>query len=128
VEQRSGFPFAFCCRRSGNCCAIPGGVVRVTAAEALSIARFLGLGASAFRSLYLQSDGATLKEGLGNRCALLRDGQQAACSVYEVRPQQCRQWPFLERMQSDAQLRALVMRTCPGIVELPRAPLPDGAR
>ena len=127
MEQRRGFPFAFRCRRSGNCCAIPGGVVRVTAAEAAAIARFLELPLAAFRSRYLQPDGVTLKEGLGHRCALLQDGSQAACSIYPVRPRQCRQWPFLERLRTDPDLRALVMRTCPGIVELP-APPPAGDR
>jgi hypothetical protein len=67
MEQRDGFPFRWSCRRSGNCCAIPGGVVRVTADEAAAIAAFLGLDEHAFRARYVQADGATLKEGLGNR-------------------------------------------------------------
>jgi uncharacterized protein len=124
VERRSGFPFAFACKRSGNCCAIPGGFVRVTDAEAAAIAALLGLDLAAFRSRYLQADGRTLKDGLGNRCVFLRDGAPAGCSVYRARPHRCRQWPFWPELLRDAELRALALRTCPGIV----ANADDGAR
>ena len=64
METRPGFPFAFSCRRSGNCCSIPGGFVRATEAECAAIAANLGLSPEAFRSRYLQPDGATLKDGI----------------------------------------------------------------
>ena len=67
------FPFRWRCRRSGNCCAIPGGFVRVTAAEAQAIAAHLGMSPAAFRSRYLQADGERLKDGLGNRCVFLQE-------------------------------------------------------
>ena len=71
-QQRSagkeGFPYAFACKRSGNCCAIPGGFVRVTPDEQKAIAALLGLDVMAFQSRYLQPDGVHLKDGLGNRC------------------------------------------------------------
>jgi len=89
-ERRDGFPFSFACRRSGNCCAIPGGFVRVTSDEAARIAEYLGVDAVAFRSRYLQPDGRTLKDGLGHRCVFLQDGAQAGCGIYPVRPQRCR--------------------------------------
>lgn len=116
-ERRAGFPFAFACRRSGNCCAIPGGFVRVSRDEAQQIAAFLGIDTAAFQSRYVQGDGVTLKDGLGGRCVFLRDGAQAACSIYEVRPARCRQWPFWPEVLQDPALLALVRRTCPGIVE-----------
>lgn len=120
AETRPGFPYAFACRRSGNCCAIPGGVVRVTADEAAAIADHLGLVPSAFRSRHLQADGITLREGLGSRCVFLADGAEAGCAIYPVRPARCRQWPFWPEVLHDAALRELVVRTCPGIV--PRSP------
>lgn len=114
-RTRDGYPFVFRCRRSGNCCAIPGGFVRLTASDVAAIAAHLGLGEAAFRSRYLQPDGERLKDGLGNRCVFLQDGAQAGCSIYEVRPQRCRDWPFWPEVLQDDALRALVMRTCPGI-------------
>lgn len=116
MQRREGFPFAFACRRSGNCCAIPGGFVRVTDAEQLQIAFRLGLDLAAFRSRYLAADGQTLKDGLGHRCVFLQDGREAGCSIYEARPQKCREWPFWPEVRTDEKLRELVLRTCPGIV------------
>ena len=115
MEVREGFPFAFACARSGNCCAIPGGIVRVSADEAAAIAGHLGLSAAAFAGRYLQPDGARLKDGLGNRCVFLRDGAEASCGIYPVRPQKCREWPFWPEVRSDTRLAEFVRRTCPGI-------------
>jgi Fe-S-cluster containining protein len=114
-EQRSGFPFRWACKRSGNCCAIPGGFVRVTAEEIAAIAAYLGLAVDAFRSRHLQPDGERLKDGLGNRCVFLQDGAPAGCSIHPVRPERCRSFPFWPELHDDAGLLAQVMRTCPGI-------------
>lgn len=113
-----GFPFRFRCRRSGNCCAIPGGFVRVSQADVDAIALHLGLDAAAVRSRYVQSDGVRLKEGLGNRCVFLADGAEAACSIYPARPAKCREWPFWPEVRDHPELRRLVVRTCPGIEPL----------
>jgi hypothetical protein len=118
MEVRDGFPFRFACRRSGNCCAIPGGFVRVSPSEAAAIASHLGLSPGAFASRYLQSGGERLKDGLGNRCVFLRDGAPAGCGIYEVRPARCRQWPFWPEVLEDPALRELVQRTCPGVEPL----------
>ena len=117
MQTREGFDFAFACQRSGNCCAIPGGVVRVSPAEIQQIAQHLGLGEEALRSRYLEADGVTLRNGQGHRCVFLDDGTTAACSIYEARPQQCREWPFWPRLRTDADLLAQARRICPGIVE-----------
>ncbi len=115
MEEREGFPFRFACRRSGNCCAIPGGIVRVTAAEIEAIAAHLDMDVAAFRSRYLQPDGVRLKDGLGSRCVFLQDGAHASCGIYAVRPAKCRQWPFWPEVLQDPALLQLVQRTCPGI-------------
>lgn len=115
MERREGFPFRWACRRSGNCCAIPGGFVRVTAAEAAAIAARLGLAEAAFRSRFLQADGERLKEGLGGRCVFLQDGPLAGCSIYEDRPAKCRTWPWWDEIRDDPRMQALAARTCPGI-------------
>lgn len=115
MERRDGFPFTFACRRSGNCCAIPGGFVRVTPAEAAAIAAHLGLDAAAFCRRFVQPDGERLREGLGHRCVFLQDGREAACSIYPVRPAKCRSWPFWPELRDDPALLDFVVRTCPGI-------------
>ncbi len=115
MRREPGFPWSFACRRSGNCCSIPGGFVRVTNVEATAIARGLGIELAAFYSRYVQGDGQTLKEGLGHRCVFLQDGREAGCTIYESRPQKCRDWPFWPEARTDAKLRELMLRTCPGI-------------
>jgi hypothetical protein len=117
-DARPGFPFGFACKRSGNCCSIPGGFVRATEAECAAIANHLGMPVAAFQSRFLQPDGATLKDGLGGRCVFLQAGRTAGCSIYGLRPQQCREWPFLPKILLENELLAMVRRTCPGIVDL----------
>ncbi len=119
---RPGFPYAFACRRSGNCCAIPGGVVRATAAEIAAMAQHLGLSEAGFRSRFVQPDGTTLKDGLGHRCILLQDGAEPGCTVYPARPRKCREWPFWPEVLQDHSLLELVRRTCPGVTDLPAPP------
>ena len=114
-ETRPGYAFRFACKRSGNCCAIPGGYVRTTEAERAAIAARLDMTLAAFESRYLQPDGERLKEGLGNRCTFLQDGAEAGCSIYDVRPAKCRTWPFWPEVLVDDRLRELVERTCPGV-------------
>ena len=87
---KDGFPFRFRCLRSGNCCSIPGGFVRIDDEERSAIAGHLGISEAAFASRYLQPDGVRLKDGLANRCVFLQDGAQAGCGIYPVRPQKCR--------------------------------------
>jgi len=114
--ERADYPFRFACRRSGNCCAVPGGFVRVSAAEAGAIAAHLGLSLEAFSSRYLCADGARLRDGVvPGRCVFLREGESAACSVYPVRPQKCRDWPFWPEALEDEELMSRIARTCPGV-------------
>ena len=114
-EARAGYPYSFRCRRSGNCCAIPGGFVRVDEGERARIAAHLGMSTEAFARRYLQPDGSRLKEGLGGRCVFLVEGAEAACSIHEVKPHKCRTWPFWPEVLEDEALLQLVQRTCPGV-------------
>ena len=118
TTEREGFPYRFACRRSGNCCAIPGGFVRVTADERQAIAAHLGMTERAFASRYLRPDGERLVDGLGPGCVFLRQGAPAGCSIYSVRPSKCRQWPFWPEVLARQELQQLVRRTCPGIVPI----------
>lgn len=121
LQTQPGFPFAFACQRSGNCCSIPGGHVRVDASEAAVIAAFLGVDEATFRRRFVKQDGHTLQDGMGSRCVFLKDGPHVECSIYSVRPQQCRTWPFWPEALADPQMLASMRRTCPGIVDLPAA-------
>ena len=118
VDRSMAFPFDFACRRSGNCCAVPGGVVRVASSDVEAIAEYLGLTVAAVRSRFLHADGERLRDGLGARCVFLDEGSgpgQASCTIYPVRPQKCRDWPFWPEALADPALLAAMQRRCPGI-------------
>ena len=110
----SDFPFRFRCRRSGNCCARPEGVVRVTPEDVARIAAHLAMSETAFRSRYVAASGDRLAEGFGSRCVFLADGRHATCTIYPARPERCRTWPFWDEHRDPATLAAAA-RICPGI-------------
>ena len=111
-----GSPFRFECQRSGNCCARPEGFVRVDLGEVRRIAEHLGLSEEGFRGRYL--DGERLKQGVGVGCVFLGGERgRAECTIYAVRPQRCRSWPFwIEVVGSRAGVEE-AKRVCPGIWE-----------
>ena len=109
------YPFEFQCQRSGNCCARPGGVVLLGPGDAERIATHLGMTEEAFRSRYVVPGSDRLRDGtFGSGCVFLESGAQAGCSIYPVRPEQCRTWPFWEELKDPAEMRR-AMRFCPGI-------------
>lgn len=107
----------FGCVKCGGCCQGEPGVVRVSKAELGLIAQKLGLPTErlfetgfvdAFETAYRLNE-----EPANGRCVFFKEG--AGCSIYEVRPQQCRTWPFwLGNLRSMERWRAAA-RNCPGI-------------
>ncbi len=119
MQEQPGYGFRFACRRSGNCCAVPGGIVQVTAADVAAIAAHLGMDEAGFKSRFVHPDGTRLVDGFANRCVFLQDGREATCGIYAVRPQRCRDWPFWPELRDPERLRA-ARRLCPGIEPLSR--------
>lgn len=112
----TAYPFDFVCRRSGNCCAVPGGTVFVTPADVAAIALHLGLSEAAVRSRFVTLAGDRLQDGPGPRCVFLRESPTgASCDVYPVRPERCRTWPFWPELLHSAERLQAAMRRCPGI-------------
>jgi Fe-S-cluster containining protein len=112
-------PFRFRCRRSGNCCARPGGIVRITGAEIARAAAELGIGERAFRSRYVATRGDRLIDAPGGRCPFLEDGRVTACRIYSARPERCRTWPFWDELLRCPRALGEASRLCPGIELLP---------
>ncbi len=112
--RRDGYPFAFRCRRSGNCCSRPDGFVAVTAEEQVAIAAHLGMTADAFRGRFV-GPGGRLKHGLGGRCVFLAESPQPTCEIHAVRPSRCRSWPFWSELVASPDALAEAARLCPGI-------------
>jgi len=110
----------FACQACGRCCGGAPGYVWMTADEMADIARHVGLPAKEFRRAYVRRSwrGLTFKEKPNYDCVML-DGA-GRCMVYEVRPLQCRVWPFWpSNLASPAAWRA-ASRRCPGMDTGPR--------
>ncbi len=113
--QRASLRFE--CTGCGECCSGgPDYYVFLTEREAEAIRRHLGLTAAWFKRRYLrrtpEGDRVINNQG-GGRCVFLtRDNR---CTVYAVRPLQCRTYPFWpEVVESRAQWR-VEARRCEGI-------------
>lgn len=87
----------FACTQCGNCCTGAPGFVWVTDEEIKALAEFRGEPEEEVFGLYTRREGArrSLREKLNGDCVFY--DRQAGCTVYPVRPRQCRTWPFWEQ-------------------------------
>jgi len=85
----------FQCKKCGNCCCGPReGYVWLTPKDIESIADMLKISVEQFLQKYCRSVGNSISliERHDNKnCIFLRDN---CCLIYDVRPAQCRKWPF----------------------------------
>jgi len=122
---------AFECVECGHCCAGPEeGYVWVTEDEVTAIAKRLGMDEPAFRSQYVRKVGRrySLREVQGSKdCVFLteRAGAGRGCRVYDVRPTQCRTWPFWARNLGGPDDWSEAGMRCPGINRGPLVPFKD---
>ncbi|MGD2113208.1 MAG: YkgJ family cysteine cluster protein [Gammaproteobacteria bacterium] len=107
----------FSCTRCGSCCAMPGDYyVFLTPQEAERIRVQRGLSRSWFRRRYLHrlADGQlVLASGATGRCIFL--DAQDRCSIYTVRPVQCRTYPFWPEIAGNRRAWEREGQRCEGI-------------
>lgn len=104
----------FECRRCGRCCGGEPGYVWVTAAELLTIARYLAIDVAALKASCVRRVGRrlSLREQANGDCVFF----EAGCVVYPVRPAQCRTFPFWpEHLRTRAAWERLGRVECPGV-------------
>ncbi len=108
--------FAFSCTRCGNCCRGPGSVY-FTPGEFEAAVRHLGLdaaGAKKLRSRIIQTEeNGYLVHNTPKSCRLL-DGQNR-CTIYPVRPMQCRTFPFWASFFETVEDFDFLKSECPGV-------------
>lgn len=82
----------FECTGCGECCKLAGGFVYVTDEEIKAMAKYLQLSITTFSDQFLDiHKNRYVLKSKGDACILLDND---ACSVYPVRPVQCRTFPF----------------------------------
>ena len=112
----------FACTQCGNCCTGPPGFVYFHMDELKEMAAYMKMLPQEFLQSYAhQVDGHwTLNETQTERgcdCVFLKqngDGP-AGCSIYPVRPTQCRTWPFWPDNLKNRRAWNAAAKRCPGM-------------
>ena len=105
----------FRCTRCGKCCAGPEpGFVWVTEDEVEMIAEFLGEPLAQVNQLYVRQLGRqrALREKANHDCVFF--DHERGCTIYKVRPGQCRTWPFWETNVATPEDWQHTCEVCPG--------------
>lgn len=123
-QTRSGeVGLRFSCTQCGNCCSGLPGFIGFTPDEGRAIAQELGMSEEAFLERYTRElpEGRSIKdirpEGSESwDCVFLaRENGRTGCSIYEVRPEQCRTWPFWRSNLRSRQAWESAAEGCPGM-------------
>lgn len=118
---QEGFCYAFdpsaCASCGGNCCTGESGNIFVSVTEIKAIATLLEMEESLFRRTFLRKEGYrySLLEKVvkGSYDCVFFDRTANGCSIYHVRPLQCRTFPFWDYFRHRV---TELKHECPGIV------------
>jgi len=126
---------AFECLQCGRCCAGPEeGYIWIEPAEIQRAATFLKITPQQFADRYVRREGQglTIIENRRHDCIFLSGPGKApgcgggrGCAIYEVRPMQCRTWPYWKFNLSSPDAWAFAASRCPGINRGPLHPLEE---
>lgn len=105
----------FTCTQCGNCCTGAEGFVWVNQEEISQIAEYIGKSVGEMRLEHTRLVGRriSLKEFANGDCTFF-DGKTRGCTIYPVRPRQCRTWPFWDSNLETPDDWQEVQKTCPG--------------
>jgi Fe-S-cluster containining protein len=104
----------FECTRCGNCCTGAPGHVWVNAEEIAAIAVHRGENVDETTALHTRQVGnrRSLREKANGDCVFF--DRSKGCTVYPVRPRQCRTWPFWESNVVTPEAWERTCEICPG--------------
>mgnify|MGYP002622917592 FL=1 len=106
---------AFRCTGCGNCCTGSPGYVWVNDEEIEAIARHLDKPVGEIRLMHTRpARGLTSLTEFANGDCTFFDPQSRRCRIYEVRPRQCRTWPFWTSNIESPQAWERTAAVCPG--------------
>ena len=104
----------FTCTQCGKCCTGEPGTVWVDEDELKKLAAFRGEPLREFVPLHTRKSRGrvTLREKANGDCVFY--DRKRGCTVYPVRPPQCRTWPFWESNLETREDWEATERVCPG--------------
>ncbi len=103
----------FKCKQCGTCCTGSPGIVRVKQDEIENIAGFLSVPVQEFmqENICSYGPGYSIREHQDGRCYFFND----QCDIYDVRPVQCRTFPFWFKHLRNKASWIKIAKECPGI-------------
>jgi Fe-S-cluster containining protein len=109
---------SFECTQCGNCCTGEPGYVWVNSEEIRRISEFLGRKDGKLPQKDVRKVGfrnSLTERANGDCCYLTKVDGKRICSIYPVRPLQCRTWPFWTYNLKSPDHWNEAGQTCPGI-------------
>lgn len=105
----------FECTQCGKCCSGAPGFVWVDDDEVAAMAKGMAIEEAEFRNKFVRREGVrdSLVEYPDGDCIFL-DPESRHCLVYDVRPIQCRTWPFWDSNLSNRLAWEETCLVCPG--------------
>lgn len=115
---RNGLQFR--CTQCGDCCTGAPGFVHVSPEEIDEIAAFIGRPGQGLSREHLRPVGkgfSLTEDGRTGDCCFLKTDKRGrrSCSIYPVRPLQCRTWPFWTSNLEDEDSWQAAAANCPGM-------------
>ena len=113
---KNGVHFS-CQPNCGKCCDEPGGIVYLSPDDATRLAAHAELDVEAWleRDTRQTYDGRYVLKSREEDDICIHLNAQQQCNIYEVRPQQCRAFPWWGENMATPSSWASVKRNCPGI-------------
>jgi len=113
VWYKDGLQFS--CSQCGNCCTGEPGVVWVDDEEIAAIAQHLDKSTGEVRLFHtrLYANRVSLIEFANGDCTFF-DPESRRCQIYEVRPRQCKTWPFWKSNLESIETWKETQKACPG--------------
>ena len=120
MEAPSDYPFTFdpqaCTSCEGRCCNGGSGNIWVNKREIEAISQVLGMDTGAFITTYLRKISYRYSivelKSEGNYACVFYDEIKRGCTIYDVRPEQCRTFPFWPYFKEQPEE---VFNECPGV-------------
>lgn len=122
IISNDGYGYSFDCSAceacEGACCTGESGYIWVKYKEIENISQFLELSVEDFAKIYLKKVGhrySLIEYGIDENdyACIFFDKDLKRCKIYDVRPMQCRSFPFWEQFKGDEDE---VRSECPGII------------
>lgn len=123
ILENKEFPYKFdaskCSECMGNCCIGESGYIWITYSEICTLAKFLNISEQELFKKYIFKQGYkfSIKEkklDSKNFSCVFFDLDKKQCSIYNVRPTQCRTFPFWDYFKTRVNE---VKEECPAIID-----------